>query len=724
MANYDIELNVTPGTQAEVEMAVQVGSDVSESNAEAWAVGKRHGVDVPDTDPTYHNNSKYHAQQAAASAVTAGGAKDDALDAKTAAIGAKDDAVAAKNAAQAAIAHYPYVDTTSGCWMVWDVTNSEWVNTGYSAVGPTGAVPNIQIGTVTKLSPGSTPTVTRRSGSPDTAPILDFGLVTGDTGSAANVFGTTVPMSEQDSTKVKDAIDGKASKVSGATSGNFAALDSNGNLTDSGKKASDFVTDVSGKADKVASATENNFAALDSNGNLKDSGKKASDFVTDVSGKADKVTGGTENDFAVLDSNGNLKDSGKKASDFAAASHTHSGYAEKVSGATSGNFAGLDSNGNLTDSGKKASDFVTDVSGKADKVTGGTENDFAGLDSNGNLKDSGKKASDFAEAAAGLPTGGTQAQFLMKTSATNYAASWVTPDSVPGTNTDNVVTSGAVKTVKDSADLALSSIADSYDPTATYKEGNLIFHEISGTTYLMRCKGTTTGSFDPTKWEQKDIGYAIQKVQENVDGLIDDTAGSGDTDVTLSADKIMDELGDRDTAIGNVAAGLAIVVTGDTAPANIDSGAYIFLKGHSTLATGGYHATAAISSGDTISSSNVAADADGIANALNSKMTPEIYSSEAFVGYYNGAKLYRRIFVSSSTSLSNGTATKVLTGLPAYNYIISASFGFMLSGANIFETTDYYLRAYVDSSGNLYCTQTLSSGAISAIIRADIYYVK
>ena len=37
-------------------------------------------------------------------------------------------------------------------------------------------------------------------------------------------------------------VSGKANKVSGATSGNFAGLDSNGDLTDSGKKASDFQT--------------------------------------------------------------------------------------------------------------------------------------------------------------------------------------------------------------------------------------------------------------------------------------------------------------------------------------------------------------------------------------------------------------------------------------------------------------------------------------------------
>ncbi|SEA79242.1 hypothetical protein SAMN04487851_11441 [Prevotella sp. tc2-28] len=46
--------------------------------------------------------------------------------------------------------------------------------------------------------------------------------------------------------------------------------------------------DISGKADKVASATNGNFAGLDANGNLTDSGAKASDFATAAQGgKAD-----------------------------------------------------------------------------------------------------------------------------------------------------------------------------------------------------------------------------------------------------------------------------------------------------------------------------------------------------------------------------------------------------------------------------------------------------
>ena len=167
---------------------------------------------------------------------------------------------------------------------------------------------------------------------------------------------------------------------------------------------------LSGKANLVENATDGNFAALNTNGNPIDSGKKASDFATaaqgakadtalqahqDISGKADKVSGATAGNFAALDANGNPTDSGKKASDFATAAQgakadtalqAHqdiSGKADKVSGATAGNFAALDANGNPTDSGKKAADFATaaqgakadtalqshqDISGKQDKT--------------------------------------------------------------------------------------------------------------------------------------------------------------------------------------------------------------------------------------------------------------------------------------------------------------------------------------------------------------------
>ena len=75
-----------------------------------------------------------------------------------------------------------------------------------------------------------------------------------------------------------------------------------------------------------------------------------------------------------------------------------------------------------------------------------------------------------------------------------------------------------------------------------------------------------------------------------------------------------------DEHAGMVEDGIAIVINGDTAPRAISSGQYLLIKNHSTLATGGYHATANIANGASVTSSNVAADSDGIANALNSKI--------------------------------------------------------------------------------------------------------
>ena len=86
-----------------------------------------------------------------------------------------------------------------------------------------------------------------------------------------------------------------------------------------------------GKAEKAASPTAGNFAGLDSSGNLTDSGKKPGDFAAAShthTDKADKVKSAAAGHFAGLDSSGNPTDSGKKPSDFANASHAHAGYAE------------------------------------------------------------------------------------------------------------------------------------------------------------------------------------------------------------------------------------------------------------------------------------------------------------------------------------------------------------------------------------------------------------
>ena len=67
----------------------QIHEDVEKaevlSESEAWAVGKRDGVDVPSTDDTYHNNSKYYKELAGTSASAAAGSASDANNSKQAA---------------------------------------------------------------------------------------------------------------------------------------------------------------------------------------------------------------------------------------------------------------------------------------------------------------------------------------------------------------------------------------------------------------------------------------------------------------------------------------------------------------------------------------------------------------------------------------------------------------------------------------------------------------
>lgn len=71
-------------------------------------------------------------------------------------------------------------------------------------------------------------------------------------------------------TSVLSALGGKADKVTNATSGNFAGLDANGNLSDSGSKAADFASAAQGaKADTAIQGVKVNGTELSKDGNNK-----------------------------------------------------------------------------------------------------------------------------------------------------------------------------------------------------------------------------------------------------------------------------------------------------------------------------------------------------------------------------------------------------------------------------------------------------------------------
>ena len=126
---------------------------------------------------------------------------------------------------------------------------------------------------------------------------------------AANISGDAATASDvKAGSTLATTIGGKANKVTGATDGELAMLDSSGDLKKSdisfdgttttkflSKKGTfeDVSVDVSGKADKVSNDTEGDIATLDSNGNLTDSGVSTSDFATVAQGtKADSAIQG------------------------------------------------------------------------------------------------------------------------------------------------------------------------------------------------------------------------------------------------------------------------------------------------------------------------------------------------------------------------------------------------------------------------------------------------
>ena len=100
---------------------------------------------------------------------------------------------------------------------------------------------------------------------------------TNETNTAKYAGGVTVNPSKKQisATKFKGALEGNAATASAAASG------------------SSLETAINSKADRVASATEGNFAALDANGNLVDSGHKHGDYKTKQTAKSDPTASGT-----------------------------------------------------------------------------------------------------------------------------------------------------------------------------------------------------------------------------------------------------------------------------------------------------------------------------------------------------------------------------------------------------------------------------------------------
>lgn len=95
--------------------------------------------------------------------------------------------------------------------------------------GATGATPNMSIGTVQTLAPGSSATASI-TGTPE-APVLNLGIPKGDTGSVSGIYGSAIPMSPQDQTNIATAIGEKVSSNQGsANAGKVLGIGQDGNV--------------------------------------------------------------------------------------------------------------------------------------------------------------------------------------------------------------------------------------------------------------------------------------------------------------------------------------------------------------------------------------------------------------------------------------------------------------------------------------------------------------
>lgn len=399
-------------------------------------------------------------------------------------------------------------------------------------------------------------------------------------------------------------------------------------------------TSVAGKADKDADAVEGNFAEFDSSGNPVDSGKSASDFLetsaiddtagTGTTGKtwsADKLanentlTGSITTPAAIQ----TFSDGAEWPMEMEIAiepvqSGTGDPSPSNVRPITG--WDGANVNVSPTQDAQDATVYNITFPTSAGTVYGGTLTVHA--DGTGTLvvdrayiELDGSSDENWASYASG------NAYYISKNDLKIYSGGYV-----------GHIICDKLKTVGGRSDLAGNSFCVTGLTTATsanylYAKADSSVTTVSGfetwlssnnikvvyelatpVVYTLSAPQVLSLLDQNNVWADCGNINSLSYVRRQDIGFIrEDTAGQ----IRVATDPIHTEL--------NVAeSSLAIVIDGDTAPKAIASGQYLFVKNHSTLATGAYHATAAIAKDASVTSNNTSPDADGAINVLNAKL--------------------------------------------------------------------------------------------------------
>jgi hypothetical protein len=210
--------------------AAEAGVEADALKAEGYAVGKQDGTDVESGSPYYHNNAKYYAERAAAYEAGAEQAIGNAKDAALGAIGdAKTAAVGDVNAA--------------GTTQVGKVNDA-----GTAQVAEVNSAGAIQKAAAQQQAEAAAGSATAAAADALKAEGYAQGKQNGtDVASGSPYYqnnakyykeqaASSAQAAAQAQTAAEAATSSKADKVTGATSGDVASLDANGNLVDNGNK--------------------------------------------------------------------------------------------------------------------------------------------------------------------------------------------------------------------------------------------------------------------------------------------------------------------------------------------------------------------------------------------------------------------------------------------------------------------------------------------------------
>ena len=358
---------------------------------------------------------------------------------------------------------------------------------------------------------------------------------------------------------------------------------------------------LSGKADKAPNAVEGNFASLDSNGNIKDSGHKHSDYLTshqDISGKADKTDTVLNTTLSCGRKLNTIVGDGSFAFGYDTEASDYYTHAEGSETKASNSCAHAEGNGSCaTGQSSHAEGYTTTASGNYAHAEGRqTTSSGVGAHSEGKQTNA---SGNYSHAEGEQTTAYAQASHVVgRYNSNDTYINWAT-----------------------------------WTANTSYEVGDKVQRVENGTRRGYVCKNANSDAeCNLSNWDVDVLMNFVELVgngtntnnKSNARAL--DWNGNerikGDLYIGCNADSTggskvgkQQDIDDLKSDIAVVQSNLAIVQTTDEATCNISSGQYVVWKGVLCIAS------TAITTGETLSVSNLTAVTDGGFNNLSSSLS-------------------------------------------------------------------------------------------------------